>query len=222
MRSPAHRPLLVRLLGSLLLVAGAVLMALSTTGRGAAALGRVAPPSFPTAVGNAVCDATSPILHDPAAVAPAGRCPEEDEETETTTSCSTSHDESESGDRRHQEDPGHAAATATATESSGRGPSTARTTTSSATTESGGRGLAPAGTATSTATSVSPPTRAPGIRGAGTAPGTGIAAATANATPTRAPVTTIPVTGASAPFGLGLALGIAGLTLLGVSSRRRR
>jgi hypothetical protein len=203
MRSPAHRPRLVRLLGSLLLVAGAVLMALSTTGRGAAALGRVAPPSFPTGVGSTVCDATSPVLHDPAAAVPEERCPKEDEETETTTSCSTSDDESERADRRHHEDAGHAAGTATATESSGHGLAPARTTTSSATTES-------------------PPTRAAGIRDAGTVPATGIAAASANAAPTRAPVTTIPVTGASAPFGLGLVLGIAGLTLLGLSSRRPR
>ena len=201
MRLAARRPLPVRMLGSLLLVAGAVLMALSATGRGAAALGKVAPPSLPTAVGSAVCDATG--RGGPAGVLPAGRCREEDDETQTTTSCSTTEEESERAESHHREDPGRAAATATTTQSTGRALAAARTTTA---TESPG-----------------PASLAAGVSGASSVPATGVKAAAASGpAPTRAPVTTIPVTGASAPFGPGLALGIAGLGLIGLSSRRRR
>jgi hypothetical protein len=204
-RHAPRRPVLARLLGSLLLVAGSALMALSATGGGASALGRIAPPSVPSALGSTVCDAGS-ALGPPAAAVPAQRCSRDDEDTETTTSCSTTdeeEEESDSGEHGHREEPGRAAATATTTESTGPARAAARTT-------------------TTTEPAPPPASLAAGISGASSVPATGVKAAAVTVAPTRAPVTTTPVTGASAPFGLGLALGIGGLSLLGLAARRPR
>jgi hypothetical protein len=197
MRSATRRPVMARLLGSLFLVTGAVLMALSTSGGGrASALERISPPSLLSAAEAPVCDAAGEHRGDAAAAVPAERCAEtsttkaeadgEAEARSSTTSCSTTDEESTDPNRQAHQDPGRSAAGVVVV------------------------------------VAAVPANLAAGITGASTIPRS---AASGPAKPTggaHSSVTAVPVTGASPPFGLGLALGIGGLSLLGVCSRRPR
>jgi hypothetical protein len=221
MRSATRRPVMARLLGSLFLVTGAVLMALSTSGGGrASALERISPPSLLSAAEAPVCDAAGEHRGDAAAAVPAERCAEtsttkaeadgEAEARSSTTSCSTTDEESTDPNRQAHQDPGRSAAT----------------TTTTTTSESTGRAQAAAGTGTAPPPPPPPPaapaTLAAGISGASTMPRTAVSAPAKPTGAAHSSVTAVPVTGASPPFALGLALGVGGLGLVGLSTRRRR
>jgi hypothetical protein len=203
--------LTARALGSLLLVAGSVLMGLSTSGGGgASALERTPPRSPLSAVEAPACIAPDEAQRDIGAVLPTERCrvttttAEIEREHEaradrTTTSCSTT--EEESTDPRRAQQGAERVATTT-TESSGRALSAARTTTTT-TAAAGAAGLDA------------------GVSGVSSIPA-GSATAPATGGTRRVAVTAIPRTGAAPPFGLGFGLGLGGLGLVGLSTRRPR
>jgi hypothetical protein len=210
MLSATSRTLTARALGSLLLVAGSVLMGLSTSGGGgASALERTPPRSPLSAVEAPACMAPDEARRDIGAVLPTERCrvttttAEIEREHEaraerTTTSCSTT--EEESTDPRRAQQGAERVATTT-TESTGRALSAARTTTTTTAAAAAGPDAGVSGV------SSIPP-------GSATAPATG-------GTP-RVTVSAVPRTGAAPPFGLGFGLGLGGLGLVGLSTRRRR
>jgi hypothetical protein len=211
MLSATSRTLTARALGSLLLVAGSVLMGLSTSGGGgASALERTPPRSPLSAVEAPACMAPEEARRDIGAVLPTERCrvttttAEIESEHEaraerTTTSCSTTEEES-TDPRRAQQGAERIATT---------------------TTESTGRALAAARTTTTTTAAPGPASLAAGVSGVSSIPA-GSALAPATGAAPRATVTAIPRTGTAPPFGLGFGLGLGGLALVGLSTRRPR